>query len=225
MAASSQFSQNKRGREEYLNGVLASPDAKRTNRRTLGHDNSDLVAVIEKMDNMDNNEETAADLEVEVEMIFNGVLKSLEDEIGLKGQRDSNFKSTHEKRSTDQMGSNKNGELTTGANSVATPVTSDIGDFSYHDDVLAGLDFFVDHITPDEFGIMMENYLDQDSVLDVMYSNTVQGYIDNTESYYGPLWTDDSWPLNEYPVIQKDFSSPRQEEFGISGAKFHDVWN
>lgn len=202
MATSSQFSQKKRGREEYLNGGLASPDAKRTNSRTMGYDNSNLVAVIEKMDNMDNNEETAAENEVEVEMMFSGVINSLEDEIGLKAQRDSNLEFTHEKCSTEKMGSNKN--------SVATLVTSDIGDFTYHDDVLADLDLFVDHITLDEFGIMMENYLDQDSVPDIMYSNTVQGYIDNTEPSYGPLWTDDSWPLNEYPVIQNDFSSPRQ---------------
>jgi hypothetical protein len=43
--------------------------------------------------------------------------------------------------------------------------------------------------------------------------------------FYGPLWEDDIWQFNEHPVIQKDFASPQQEEFGINGADFHDVWN
>lgn len=61
------------------------------------------------------NEET--DAVNEVELMLNCVKRSLEDEIGLKVKTDNNFESTHEKRSTDQMGSDKQGELSVEANS------------------------------------------------------------------------------------------------------------
>jgi hypothetical protein len=99
--------------------------------------------------------------------------------------------------------------------------TSDRGDFTYHDDVLADLDYLVDHITPDELGIMIQNYLDRDSVPDIIYSDTVHGYIDSREASDWSLWGDDIWLLNEKPVIQNDFTLPQQEEFGISEAKFN----
>jgi len=218
MAASSHVFQSKRGRDEYWDSGLASPNAKRTNTGTLGYD-SDLIALIEKIDNTDNNEDTDAVNEVEDEIMLNEIIKSLEDEIGLKEQTDDNFESTDEKGSTDQMGSNKQGKLTAEANFEATLVTSDIADFTYQDNVLT------DHITPDEFRIMMQNYLDRDSVPDTMYSDTVHGFIESREASYGSLWGDDIWLLNEYPVIQNDFTSPQQEEFKITAAKFHDVWN
>jgi hypothetical protein len=58
----------------------------------LGYD-SDLVAFLEKID-MDNNEETDAVNEVQGEMMLNGVIKSLEEEIGLKPRTDIDFEST-----------------------------------------------------------------------------------------------------------------------------------
>jgi hypothetical protein len=222
------FSQNKRARDEYWNGGLALPDAKTTNSGSLVYD-SDLIALLEKIDNMDANnnnpEETHTVIQLEGEMRLNGVVKSLEDETGLKVQTDNNIESTDEKGSTDQIGSNKQGELTAEGNSEATSVTSDIGDFTYYDDVHADLDFFVDPITPYEFGIIMPNYLDRDSVPDIMYSDPVHGYVENTEVSYGSLWDDDIWLLNEQPIIQNDSESPQQEEFGSRGAEFHDFWN
>lgn len=225
MAVCSQVFQNKRARDEYSNGGMASPDAKRTDSGTLGYD-SDLITSMEKIDNIDNNEERDAVTEVEVEMMLNGVIKSLEDEIGMKVQTDNGFESTHQKGSSDQMGLNKQGELIAEVNSEATAlVTSDPGNFTYHDDVFADLDFFVDHITADEFGIMMQNYHDRDSWPDIVYSDIAHGYIESTEASYGSMWEDDIWRLNEHPVIQDDFASPQQEEFGISGSMFNNIGN
>lgn len=215
MAACSQVFQKKRARDEYSNGGMASPDAKQTNSGTLGYD-SDLITSMENIDNIDDNEEKDAVTEVEVEMMLNGVIKSLEDEIGMKVQTDNGSESIHQKGSSDQMGLNKQGEIIAEANSEATAmVTSDPGNFTYHDDVLADLDFFVDHITADEFGIMMQNYHDRDSLPDIVYSDIAHGYIESTEASYGSIWEDDIWRLNEHPVIQNDFASPQQEEFGI----------
>ena len=83
----------------------------------------------------------------------------------------------------------------------------------------------IDKFTPDELGIMM-NYIDGDSIPDIMYFDAVHSDVESREVFYGSLWEDDIWQLNEqYPGIQKDFASPQQEEFGINGAEFHDVWN
>lgn len=206
MAASSQVSQNKRGRDEYLNNGLAPPEAKRINSGMLGYD-SDLIALLDKIDNMDNNEQTDAVNEAGGEMILDGVIKSLQDEIGLKAQTANgfDFESINEKRST---------------------VQSDIGEFTNYEDIRSDLDFFEDHITTDEFAIIMQNYLDGDSVPDIAYSEAVHGYVDSTDASYGFLWEDDICLLmKEHPTIPNDFRSPQQEEFGISGAEFHDVWN
>lgn len=75
------------------------------------------------------------------------------------------------------------GELTVVANSERTTTM-----FTYHDDVLGDPDLFVDHITPDELGIMMQNYLNRDTVPDIMYSDTLHDYIDSKEASYGSLW-------------------------------------
>jgi len=59
-----------------------------------------------------------------------------------------------------------------------------------------------------------------------LYSDAV--YIDHADTpavFYESLWEDGIWQLNESPVIQNCFESPHQEEFGISGVEFHDVWN
>lgn len=215
MAACSQVSHNKRGRDEYWNSVLAFPDSKRTNSAgTLAHD-SDLLAFLDKIDNMDDSKET----QVEGEIRLNGIIKSLGDEIGLKVVQ-TDKESGDENGSTDQIGSNKQGALTADGISEATSVTFNIGDMTYYDG------FFVDHITADEFGFIMQNYLAGDSVPNITYSGAVHSYIESREvSYIGPLWEDDIWQFNENPVIQNDFASPQQEEFGIAGAEFQDVWN
>jgi hypothetical protein len=78
MAASSQISQNKGGRNE--------PDANRSNSVRLMHE-----ALLEMIDNTDtinsNPEEINSAIHFEDESL-NGVTKSMEDEVGLKGQAD-----------------------------------------------------------------------------------------------------------------------------------------
>ena len=51
MASSSQVCHSKRARDEYWNGGLALPDAKRFNSVSLVHDTY-LIALLEKIDNM-----------------------------------------------------------------------------------------------------------------------------------------------------------------------------
>jgi hypothetical protein len=222
MAASSQVSQNKRARDDYWNSGLALPDAKRTNKGMLVHD-GDIIALLEKIDNMDANNSDPEETHTVFQL--DGVIKSLEDEIGLKAQTDYKIESTDSKGSTVEMGSNKQGELTADGNSEATSVTSDIGGFIYYDSVCADLDFFLDRIIPYEFGIIMQNYLDPDSVPDIIYSDPVHGYAETMEASYGSLWEDDIWQLNEQPIVQKESESPQQENFGNSEVDFHDVWN
>ena len=208
MAASSQVSQNKRGRDEDWNGELSLADAKRTNRElTMAHD-SHLMALLEKIDNMDANNSNPE----ETDIAFNKVINSVEDDTGSKGQKYHNVESTDEMDGiADQMGSNKKGESTPG-----------IGDFSYYDDVRAEFDFFVDNFTPEELRIIM-SHMDGDSIPDIMYLDAAHNYAETGEVFYGPLWDDDIWQLNEDPVIQNDLASPQQEEFGINGSEFHDV--
>jgi len=212
MAASSQVSQNKRGRDhEYWNGGLASREAKRTSSAglTLAAHDSDLMAFLDKIDNMDNNdsnpEETdIAVCELESEIRLNGpaVIESLEDEIGLKAQTENKIESSSdEKGSGDEMGSFKQGEVTAdGSNSEATSLC-DIRDLTYnYDDVIqAELDFFVDYIFPNDLGIIIDhNYIVGDPM-----ANAVHGYAEAaTEDFYGFLWDHDNWQLDEHPVIQ-----------------------
>jgi len=246
MATWSQVSQNKRGRDEYWNGELDLPDAKRTNGGlSLAHD-SDLMVFLDKIDNMGANICNPKETDVGI----NRVINSLEDEVGLKARTDYHIESTDEEDSSaDQMGSNKQGELTAGRNSKATSLTSDIGYFTYYDDVRADLDFFLHQFTLDELGII-KNHIDGDSIPDIMYLDAVHSYVETRQVYLwdddiwqwnehsiiqndlaspqpccGFMWQNDIWQLNEHPVIQNDFASSQPEEFGINGAKFHDVWN
>jgi len=225
MASYSQVSQRKRGRDKYWNDGLALPDAKRTISRTLAYD-SDLMSLLDKIDDMDNNnpEGTDAVNEHDGEIGFNAVLKSGEAEIGLRAQAHNDIESTYEKANNDQMGSIKEGELSEW-NSEATTSVYDIRIFKNYEDVGAELCFLADHISPDEFGIII-NYIDGDSMANTMYYSDVEyGYAETTEDFYGSLWDDDIWHMNEHPVIQNDFASPQLKEFGISGAEFLDVWN
>jgi hypothetical protein len=208
MAASSQVYQNKRGRDEYWNGGLALSDAKRTNGGfTLAHD-SDLMQFLDKIDDMDNNnnnpENTHAVNQVEEVRQFD------------------------EKRSSHQMDSTEEVELI-GGNSEVISSVYDRGDIAYYDDFGAEFGFFVDHFTPHELGIITNHYhcdVDGDSMPDILYSAALYGYAAETsEVVYGSLWEDDIWQWNEHPVIQNDFATPQQGEFGINGTEFHDVWN
>lgn len=203
MAASPQVSENKRGRDEYWNGGLALPDAKRTNGGRLVHD-CDIMALLEKIDNMDamnsNPEETNTVIQLQEERL-NVVMKSLKDEVGLMGQADD-----VDGKGSSAMGSIRQGEITDG-NSEATLVslTADIyleGNLTYYDDVSAELGFFVDH-TAVEFAIMMDLF-DGNLMANIMYSDS----LDSTETVYGALWEDDIWQWNEHPVIQNVFASP-----------------
>ena len=78
MVTSSQISQNKGGRNE--------PDANRSNSVRLMHE-----ALLEMIDNTDtinsNPEEINSAIHFEDESL-NGLMKSMEDEVGLKGQAD-----------------------------------------------------------------------------------------------------------------------------------------
>jgi len=234
MAASSQVSQNKRGRDhEYWNGGLASREAKRTSSAglTLAAHDSDLMALLEKIDNMDdnngNNPEASVN-QVEEERL-NGVIKSLEDE--LKGQAGVEAVDVVEEiqGKNTEMGSIKQGELTDGsseANSVSDigDLHSEAGNLTYYDDVRAELGFFVDH-TADELGIIM-SHIDGDSMANIMYSDALHSCVETTEFFYGSLWDDDIWLLNEHPIIQNDFKAPQQEVgLVVSGAEFDEVGN
>lgn len=226
MAGFLQVSQNKRGRDEYWNGGLDFPDAKRNNTGTLAHD-SDLMALLEKIDNMDDNNSNPEAVNLLEDERLNGVIKSLEDEIvGLKGQAvvEASVDVDAEKGSS-ELGSIKQGELTDG-NSEATSV-SDIGDLhseagnlTYYDDVRAELGFFVDH-TADELGIIM-SHIDGDSMPNIMYSDALHAvYGESTEFFYGSLWEDDIWLLNEHPV-----EAPQQEVgLVVSGAELDEAEN
>lgn len=232
MAGFSEVCYNKRGRDEYWSGGMDFPDAKRINRGNLMHD-SDLMALLEKIDNMDDNNNSPEAVNLVEEETLNGVIKSLEDEIGLKGQGavevEVEVVDVDELCST-EMGSIKQGELTDG-NSEATSV-SDIGDLhseagnlTYYDDVRAELGFFVDH-TVDELGIIM-SHIDGDSVDNIMYSDAVHGYVETSEVFYGSLWEDDIWLLNEHPVVQ-NACEPPQQEVGLvvsGGAESDEVGN
>jgi hypothetical protein len=203
MAAYSEVSQNKRGRDEYWNGGLAFPEAKRTNTGlTLAHD-SDLMAFLDKIDYMDNKNSNPEDTDA---------------------VNKAEGKQLDEKGSSHQTGSIKEVELID-RNSEVISLVCDTGDFAYYDDVGAELGFFVDDITPHELGIIMNHcpcYVDGDSMHDILYSDAVYGYAETNE-VFGSLWEDDIWQLNEHPVTQNDFASPQQKEIGINGDEFHDV--
>ena len=93
MAFSSQVYQTKRGRDEYWNGGLALPKAKRTSSRTLAHD-SDIIALLDMVNNMDNTDCNTEETEV-------GMTNSLEHEIGLKAERDHNTEFVDENGNAD----------------------------------------------------------------------------------------------------------------------------
>jgi len=228
-SAASQVYQRKRGRDEYWNGGLASPHTKRINSGLTLAQDSDLMALLDEIDNLDanNSNPDETDAAKELEISDNGVIESLEDEIGLKVQTENNIESTDEKGSDDQMGSFKQGKLTEdGSNSEAVSVC-DIGDWTYYDDVRAELGYFVEHISPDELGIIIDNYIDGDSMANIMYSDAVDGYAETPEEFYGSLWDHDIWQVNEHPVVQNDFESLQKEEVGsvVSEGEFPDVWN
>ena len=211
-------------RDEYWNGGFILPEAKRRkNSGALAHDTA-LMSLLETIDNMDSNgSNLAGDL---TDVGINGVVNSLEDEIQLKVQTDHNIEkgSSAEMASIKQLGQ---GQITADQGTTeATMVTPDIWDFTYYDDVGAELGFLIDLIASRELGIMI-NGIHGHSMFHNMYSDdAVYGYAETTELFYGSLWEDDIWHLNEHPVIQNDFSSPQHEEFGITGGiEFHDVGN
>jgi len=202
MAVSSQISQNKRGRDEYWNDVLVLPNAKRSNSEKMRHD-TDVMALLGMIDNMDtindNPEKIHGAIQLEDEKL-NGVMKSMEDEVGLKGQADD----IESVDVVDEKGGSIN--QITYWNPEATS-SSDTGDMdseahlTYYDDVCAELGFFVDH-TAVELGIIM-NLLDGDSIAN-MYSDAVYGHPDTPAVLYESLWADGFWQANEHPdpVIQ-----------------------
>jgi len=206
MAASSKVYENKQGRDEYLNGGLALPDAKRTNSERLVDDNN-IMALLEKIDNMDtincNREEAHTAIQLEDERL-NGVMKSVEDEVGLKGHEyDVESIDIDEKGST-EMASIKQ---ITDWNSEATSVydTGDMhseGYLTYYDEVREDLGFFVDH-TAVELGLIM-NLIDGDSMAN-LYFDAVYGYTETTAVFSGSLWEDDIWQLNGHLVFENDF--------------------
>ena len=90
---------------------------------------------------------------------------------------------------------------------------SESRNLTYYDNVHGEMGFFVAH-RGDELGIIMRD-INEDSIPNIMYSNHVmQGYDENTNFFYGSLWEDDIWLLNEHAVIQNNFEPP-QQEFGL----------
>lgn len=200
MASSSKFSQNKRGRDEYSNGGLALPDAKRT--YSLGSvQGSNTIALLEEINIMHaingDPKETCTAIQLEDKRQI-GVMKSLEDEVGLKG----------DEYGIDQKGSGEIGsiEQITDHDHKSTSVAG-TGDMiseeylTYYDEVRAELGFFVDH-TAEELGIIM-NFLDGDSMAN-MYSDAVYCYSESTAVFSESLWEDDIWQLNGNRVSEND---------------------
>ena len=186
------------------------PVAKRTISGALAYD-SDLMSLLDKIDDMDNKdncaEGTDAINEFDCEIGFSAVLKSIitKAEIGLKAQAHNDGESTNEKGCNHQMGSIK-GEDLRERNSEATSSVCDIKGFKDFDDVGAEIGIFEDHIRPHEFGIII-NYIEGDSIANTMdysdtgygYADTGYGYAETTEDFYGSLWDNDIWQLNESP--------------------------
>ena len=78
MAASSQVSQTKRGTDECWKGKLAVPEAKRSKSESTVAYDSDLLALLDSIDNMvDANYSYPKDIDIGI----NGVINSLEEEI------------------------------------------------------------------------------------------------------------------------------------------------
>lgn len=213
MASALQVCQNKRAREDYWYGGLALPDTKRMNSGLALTQDSDLMALLDEIDNLDAYNSNPEDTDAVNEL--NVVTKAREDEIGLEAQAENKIESPEEKDSADQMGSYKRGELTPdGSNSEATSAC-EIGDMTYYYSVPAELGFFAEHIYPNELGIIVNNYIDGDSMADIMCLDAVHGNAEITEDFYGSLWDNDIWQLNEHSVIQNDFESPQKEEVGF----------
>lgn len=232
MAAASQVSRTKRGRDDYWNGGFALPDTKRINSGLTVAQDSDFMLSLDEINNLDDNdcnpEETDAANELEIsETRVKGVIQSLEDEIGLNVQTEHKIQFSDENCSPVQMGSFRQGELVEdGSNSEVTSV-NDIGDWTYYDDLRAQLGCFVENISPEYPGIIIDNYVNGDSMVNLMYSDAIQGYAESTEDFYWSLWDHDIWQPNEHPVIRNGFESSQQEEIGlvVSEADFPDVWN
>ena len=66
------------------------------------------------------------------------------------------------------------------------------------------------------------NYANGDSIPEIMYLDAVHSYVETTEFFYGSLWEDDIWQLNEQLIVQNVSESPQQEECEGTGAKFLD---
>lgn len=195
MAAAWQVCQSKRGRDDYWSGGLALPDTKRINSELAVAQDSDLLASLDEINDLDaidgNQEETDAGNELEIRI--NGVIQSLEDEIGLKVQTTNKIESSEEKGSADQMGAFRQGGLAEeGSNSEATSAC-DIGEWTYYHDVHAELDCFVEDISPYDLGVIIDNYIDGDSMANFMYSDAVHCYDETMEDFCGSLWEDDIW--------------------------------
>lgn len=220
----------KRGRDDYWNGGLALPDRKRINSGLTVAPDSGFMASLEEINNIDDNDsnqETDAANELEIsETRVNGVIQSLEDEIVLRLQTEHKIQLSDEKGSADQMGPFRQGELAEeGSNSEGTSV-NEIGDWTYYDDLHAELGYFVENISRDDLGIIIDNYIDGDSMANLMYSDAIHGYAETTEDFNGFLWEDDIWQSNEHPIIRNSFESSQQEVgLVVSEAELPDISN
>lgn len=228
MAAASQVSQHKRERDDCWNGGLPLQDTKRINCGLTVARDSDLMAFFDQIDNFDANgsnpEGTDAANELEIcEIGMNGVLKSLEDELGLKVQTEK-IEWIDEKGDADRVGSIKRDKFTVyGSNSEATSAW-DIGDWTYYDDLRAELRYFVEDISPQDLGFIIDNYTFGDSTYDIMYFDTVHSCVETTDDFFASLWDQDIWQWNEHPIIRNDFESSQQEVgLVVSEAEFSDV--
>jgi len=231
MATASQVSQLKRGRDEYWNGGLPLPDTKQMNSGVTGARDSDLMALLDQIDNLCANdsypEGTDASNELEIcEIGMNGVIKSLEDEFGLMSQTENKM-STNEKGGADWLGPFKQGTFTEGGSNFQETSARDIADWTYYNDVGTELSYFGEDIFADDLGFIIDDSIYGDSTSNITYSDTVHGYAETTEDFYGFLWEDDIWQLNEHPVMLNDFESSQQQEVRlvVSEPEFPDVWN
>lgn len=191
MAAISQVCNNKRARDEYWNGGIALPDAKKVKSGRLAHD-SYLMALLEKIDNMDANPEPHAVIQLKDERL-NGVMKSAEDERGLIGRA-----AVIDEKGGTELGSTQRGELTDSYSEVISvcDTVADMPSEGNYVDVMAEL-----YNTAGELGVTL-NLFDSDSTGNMCWDPV---YAEVPVDSYGSLWEDDIWQLNESTIFQNGF--------------------
>ncbi|GLJ07833.1 hypothetical protein SUGI_0075070 [Cryptomeria japonica] len=237
------YIQNKRGREEFWSGGFGLPEAKRMN---MGHDTTDLMALLDRIDNIDyiekNNNETGFVVNEGEEERLNVVIKSLEDEIGLKP---NNVEETvvcvydnvacvdnvvacgddEKKGGVDDNTRSLVDEISNGTDGTTTSVSELASQGSLYYD--GELGFFMDHAAAhatDDLGIIMSHCQSAaDHSMSNFYLDSLHGYADNTEVFYGSLWEDDIWHVNDHGAFFQNGGSCSTTQQEVENLESQDV--